>query len=63
MRQDQNILRRAFELAKTGQVRTVEDIRRKLTAEGFDGAHSHLAGPSVAKQLKGLIAQRIKSGS
>ena len=47
----QNIFERAFELARGGQCRSVEDIRRKLKAERFDSVEGHLAGGTIKKQL------------
>jgi hypothetical protein len=51
----QSTLERAFELARQGRVRTVEEIRRQLTAEEFEMVDSHLAGPSIRKQITALI--------
>jgi hypothetical protein len=51
----QSTLERAFELARQGRVHTVEEIRRQLTAENFEMVGSHLAGPSVRKQITALI--------
>ena len=49
------IVERAFQLARTGQYRTVEGIVRALSAEGYMvGA---LAGPSLRKQLNKLLKE------
>ncbi|HWA22771.1 MAG TPA: hypothetical protein VG735_10290 [Caulobacterales bacterium] len=47
-------MERAFELAKSGSVLTVDDIRTKLRAEGLD--HLQIQGPSLLKQLRTMIA-------
>ncbi len=48
------ILERAFELARSGEFRTLADIERKLRAERHEGIHSSLASPSLRKQLRQL---------
>lgn len=42
---------RSFELAREGQCRSIDDIRRKLKAERFDSVDSHLASGSLKRQL------------
>ena len=54
---------RALELARSGTVRTIDDIRRTLKSEGCDGVDSHLHGETFKKQLKALIAERIGAGA
>jgi hypothetical protein len=45
---------RAFQIAKSGNVKTVDEIRTVLSKEGF--ARSHLDGtPTLARQLKNII--------
>jgi hypothetical protein len=46
-------LERAFELAKSGQCATVEQIKKKLKAEGL--SDSQLVGKTLIKQLRLLI--------
>ncbi len=50
-----NIFERAFELARDGQHQSVDDIRRKLKAEKFDAVDGHMAGPTIARQLKAAM--------
>ena len=50
-----NIFERAFELARDGHHQSMDDIRRKLKAEKFDAVDGHMAGPTIAKQLKAAI--------
>jgi hypothetical protein len=52
-------LERAFELAKSGQCATVEEIRKKLKAEGL--WDSQIVGKALSKQLRELI-EAAKSG-
>lgn len=48
-------LERAFELAKSGKCRSVEEIRRILHAEGYRTVQ--IEGPLLRKQLRSLITQ------
>jgi hypothetical protein len=52
---DQNLtaMERAFQLAKSGRVRDLEEIRMLLRREGYDV--SQLQGPLLRLQLKRLI--------
>jgi hypothetical protein len=47
-------LERAFILARSGSCASVQDIRATLKRERFDQVEAHLAGPSLARQLRGL---------
>jgi hypothetical protein len=47
---------RAFELARSGTCRTVDDIRAKLKAEGHSNIMAHFEGGSFKKQLKAIMA-------
>ena len=47
-------LERAFQLAKSGQVSKVEDIKPQLKREGYDASEVFL-GQSLRVQLNGLI--------
>jgi hypothetical protein len=46
-------LERAFQLAKSGSVSDLGELRRALKAEGYSGAQ--LTGPSLSRQLNALI--------
>jgi hypothetical protein len=48
-------MERAFELARSGQCLTVQDIRRRLSAEGYLDVRHHLAGRSIMAELGRLI--------
>lgn len=52
---EQGTISRAFELARGGQCRTIEDIRQQLKREGYSGYNEHLSGLSIKKQLSGLM--------
>lgn len=47
-------LERAFELARSGEFGSVEQIRARLKVEGYDPRH--VQGKALTKQLKGIIA-------
>lgn len=54
-----NVVERAFEIARDGSARSLEDIKRKLASEKFTGIDSHLAGPALRKQLKALMGPPV----
>lgn len=54
-------LERAFDLARSGEYATVNDIRQQLRAERCEQVDAHLAGPSLARQLRSLCAEARKS--
>ncbi|TMJ14761.1 MAG: hypothetical protein E6G94_08870 [Alphaproteobacteria bacterium] len=57
---DQSTIERAFILARSGSCASVADIRSTLKRERFDQVEAHLAGPSLARQLRTLCeAARI----
>ncbi|QDZ08733.1 hypothetical protein FPZ24_15700 [Sphingomonas panacisoli] len=45
---------RAYELARSGTCRSVDDIRRKLTAERYESVQAHLSGASIKRDLVAL---------
>ena len=47
----QTTLERAFDLARSGEYATVDEIRSRLKAERHDQVEAHLAGPSIKRQL------------
>lgn len=55
-------IRRALELADEGRCRTVEDIRKQLTQERYEGVHAHLAGGSIKAQLHKILSARRLRG-
>lgn len=51
-----SILERAFQLARGGQCRSVNDIRQALKSERFDQVEAHLSGGAIKKQLQLAMA-------
>jgi hypothetical protein len=47
-------LERAFQLAKSGECRSVDEIRKKLNQEGYYG--TQVTGRSLLRQLQALIS-------
>ena len=54
MKPNMTSLERAFELAKSGHVTRVRDIRRQLKREGYE--QGCLVGRALASQLRRIIA-------
>lgn len=53
-----NIVERAYQLARSGTCLGIEDIRRRLMAEGFQNVWQHLsAAPALKKSLSKLCVQ------
>ncbi len=52
-----SIIERAFELARTGECGSIDDIRRRLKAEQYSQVDAHLAGTSVRRQLLDLCRE------
>jgi hypothetical protein len=55
---DHDTVARAFALARDSSCRSVDDIRRQLSAERYSSVEAHLAGATIRKQLKALLAER-----
>jgi hypothetical protein len=49
-------LERAYELARSGECRTVGDIKNRLQAEGHERVQDRLYGGSLTSALKKLCA-------
>jgi hypothetical protein len=47
---------RAFQLARTGSYRTIEDIGRQLKQEQKEAVDAHLAGASIRRDLRQICA-------
>jgi hypothetical protein len=52
---DTNVIARAFELARSGQYRTLSEVQKALKREGFFSVEEHLRGGSIRKQLKEMF--------
>ena len=48
-------LERAFQLARSGKMATIEDIKKRLKQEGYDERVVTDGGRSLTTQLRGLI--------
>ena len=48
-------LERAFQLAESGRLATVDDIKKQLKQEGYEVIFSIITGPSLRSQLRDLI--------
>ena len=59
MNNGQSTIERAFELARSGTCRTIDDIRRQLSREGFEMVHAHISGGMITKQLREAMAKRV----
>ena len=46
-------IERAFQLARSGRVKDIDEVRRVLRDEGYDARQ--LQGPSLLKQLRDAI--------
>ena len=57
------IIERAYELAKSGQCKSVRDIEHRLKAEGYSGFYADLAGPFLRRTLLGLCRSSTSSDS
>lgn len=53
MDQNKTAIERAFDMARSGQFATVTEIKRAVSAEGYNLAQ--LEGSSLTRQLRGLI--------
>jgi hypothetical protein len=49
-------LERAFQLARSGQTASIDDIRKRLKREGYE-ENAVDGGPSLAAQLRKLIRE------
>lgn len=56
MARETSTIERAFQLAGTGDYGSVEDLKRKLRAEGYSVAT--ITGPTLLRQLRELIKTR-----
>ena len=48
---------RAYQLAREGKCRSVDDIRTALTREGHDAVQAHLSGQSIKRDLTRLCKE------
>lgn len=46
---------RALEIAASGECRTIDDVRRRLSMERLTSVDAHLAGRAIRAQLRALM--------
>ncbi|HEX8194529.1 MAG TPA: hypothetical protein VF552_16700 [Allosphingosinicella sp.] len=52
-----SILERAYDLARSGACRSVEEIAKKLKQEQYEAVDTHLGGASLRKELRKICAE------
>lgn len=55
MQSGESTIERALYLARSGQAKTVDEIRRKLKVEGYGNVDAHLSGGTLKNQLRASI--------
>jgi hypothetical protein len=53
----QNIIERAFQLARSGECRTLGEIHQRLRREQYSQTSEHLSGRLIKAQLSKLMEQ------
>lgn len=53
----ENIIERAFQLARSGECRKLGDIHQRLREERFTQIHAYLGGKSIKAQLVKLMEE------
>ena len=52
-----NPVKRAFDIAQGGGCKNIEELTRRLKAEGYASTAAHLSSPYLRKQLATLLKQ------
>ena len=52
-----SIIERAFQVAKSGKVSNIKQLRQQLAAEGYPNAANALTGRSLQQQLSRMITE------
>lgn len=55
-----SVIERAFDLARSGEYSTIDQVRLRLDAEGYFDAREHLAGRTLRIQLLALLHKRVE---
>lgn len=50
-------IERAYELARSGECRTLSDVKQRLSADGHDRIQEHLYGATVSSALRRLCQE------
>jgi hypothetical protein len=58
---DRNTVERAFELARSGAGRDINEIRLKLKQEGHDSVDAHLGSGALRRQLRDICAEAAQA--
>jgi hypothetical protein len=53
-------IERAYELARSGDCATVDEIKTKLQAEGYESVWQHLSAPTLTRTLRRLCEAAVK---
>jgi hypothetical protein len=61
MRMAASVVERAFQVA--GSCATIDEIRRRLRAEGYAQVDAHLGGRMIRRELKGLLREELEAPS
>lgn len=54
---DRSVLERAFELARSGECRSMVEVKQRLRSERYQGIDENLQGPSIRRQFSKLFAE------
>jgi hypothetical protein len=57
MEERPGVIERAFQIAKSGDVASMAELRKKLSAEGYTNNASVLTGRSIVSQLSRMISE------
>lgn len=63
MPDNKRVLERAFELARSGEFRQIDEIRLQLRREGYAGIDAQLTGPLLRRQLRALCVRAVEARS
>lgn len=55
-------IERAFELARSGQFKNVQQLERRMIREGHTGVHGHLQGLATRRELSRLCRNSRAEG-
>ena len=58
---DLSTVERAFDIARSGSVRNMSELRKALRKEGFASAEQHTEGFSIQRQLKDAMAKAAQA--
>ena len=50
-------IERAYQLAASGECRTIEEIAKRLKQEQMESVEAHLGGTGIRKDLRQIVAQ------